>query len=214
MTRTPVWPLLLWVVALAAFVAMAAFASAHDRFGGDLWLTAQVQEIDGQVFANALDYTAEFGDLPLMVIVAVAGAAAVWRAAGPGDAVLLVLTLGSRLANSVVKEIIERPRPSPSLVHVDSQPSSFSFPSGHADTVMVLFGFIFYLSAVYLKDARMRVAVQAVSLWVIVVTGVQRVYVGAHWPSDVLGGYYLGGLMLAGLIALHLLVMPRLKRVT
>jgi hypothetical protein len=129
----------LWVVALAGFVVMAAFASAHDRFGGDLWLTRQVQEVDGRVFAKALDYTAEFGELPLMVIVAVAGAAAVWRAAGPGDAVLLVLTLGSRLANSVAKEIIGRPRPSPALVHVDSQPSSSRFqrPCGHG---MVLFG--------------------------------------------------------------------------
>ena len=213
-TRTPVWPLLLWVVALAGFVVMAAFASARDRFAGDLWLAGQVQGIDGRVFAEALDYTAEFGELPLMVIVAVAGAAAVWRAAGWGDAVLLVLTLGSRLANSVAKEIIGRPRPSPSLVHVDSQPSSFSFPSGHADTVIVLFGFIFYMAAVHVKDVRIRRTLQAACVWVIVGTGLQRVYVGDHWPSDVLGGYYLGALILAGLVGFRLLVMPRLKRVT
>jgi hypothetical protein len=48
----------------------------------------------------------------------------------------------------------------------------------------MLFGFIFYLAAVHLKDARLR-RVCRPCLWIILVTGAQRVY-GDHWPSDVL----------------------------
>lgn len=203
------WLLLAWLAAFAGFVVMAAVASADDRFPGDVWLTDQVQEVDGEAFAKTLDYTAEFGDVPLMVVAAALAGAVAARLGGWTDGALVLGTLASRGVNSVVKEIIERPRPSPSLVHVESQPSSFSFPSGHADTVMVLFGFIFYLAAVHLRDTRLRLAVQAACLWIILVTGIQRVYVGDHWPSDVLGGYYLGGLMLAGLIALHWLVRAR-----
>ncbi len=205
------WLLLAWLAAFAGFVVVGAFASADDRFPGDLWIAERVQEVDGEAFAKTLDYTAEFGDVPLMVVAAALAGAVAARFAGWMDGALVIGTLASRGVNSVVKEIIDRPRPSPSLVHVESQPSSFSFPSGHADTVMVLFGFIFYLAAVHLRDARLRLAVQAVSLWVILATGVQRVYVGDHWPSDVLGGYYLGALMLAGLIALHWLVRARTR---
>ncbi len=209
--RLPAWFLVAWLVAFAGFVAAAAFASANDRFPGDLWVTEHVQDVHGEVFAKTLDYTAEFGDLPLMVVAAALAGALAARFAGWTDGALVIGTLASRGVNSVVKEVIERPRPSPSLVHVESHPSSFSFPSGHADTVMVLFGFIFYLAAVHLRDARLRLGAQAVSLWVILVTGLQRVYVGDHWPSDVLGGYYLGGLMLAGLISLHWLVKARTR---
>jgi undecaprenyl-diphosphatase len=207
--RLPAWLLLAWLAAFAGFVVMGAFASADDRFPGDLWLAEQVQEVDGDAFGKMLDYTAEFGDVPLMVAAAALAGAVAARFAGWTDGALVIGTLASRGVNSVVKEIIERPRPSPSLVHVESQPSSFSFPSGHAETVIVLFGFIFYLAAVHLKDARLRLGVQAACLWIILVTGVQRVYVGGHWPTDVLGGYYLGALMLAGLIALHRLVRAR-----
>jgi len=204
--RLPAWLLLAWLAAFAGFVVMGALASVEGRFPGDLWLEEQVQEVDGEALAKTLDYTAEFGDAPLMVVAAALAGAVAVRFAGWTDGALVIGTLASRGVNSVVKEIIERPRPSPSLVHVESQPSSFSFPSGHAETVIVLFGFIFYLAAVHLKDARLRLGVQAACLWIILVTGVQRVYVGDHWPSDVLGGYYLGALMLAALIALHRLV--------
>ena len=204
--RLPAWLLLAWLAAFAGFVVMGALASVEGRFPGDRWLEEQVQEADGEAFAKTLDYTAEFGDVPLMVVAAALAGAVAVRFAGWTDGALVIGTLASRGVNSVVKEIIERPRPSPSLVHVESQPSSFSFPSGHAETVIVLFGFIFYLAAVHLKDPRLRLGVQAACLWIILVTGVQRVYVGGHWPTDVLGGYYLGALMLAALIALHRLV--------
>lgn len=209
--RLPAWFIYAWLAAFAGFVVVAAFASDTDRFPGDLWFTDNLQAVHSEVFAKVLDYTAEFGDLPLMMAAAAMAAAAAVRFAGWADGALIVCTLASRGVNSVVKEIIERPRPSSSLVHVESQPSSFSFPSGHADAVMVLFGFIFYLAAMHVRDARLRLGVQAVSLWIVIVTGLQRVYVGNHWPSDVLGGYYLGALMLAGLIALHRLVRARTR---
>ena len=194
---------------------MAGFASADDRFAGDRWVTEKVQDVHGEAIAKTLDYTADFGDLPLVVVAAALAGAVAARFASWVDGALIVGSLASRGVNSVVKEIVGRPRPSGSLVHISaSQPTSPSFPSGHSDTVFVLFGFIFYLAAVYIKDIRLRLAVQAVSLWVIIFTGIQRVYVGDHWPSDVLGGYYLGALMLAGLIALEWLVRSRVRGVS
>ena len=213
--RVTAWLLLAWIVAVLGFVVMAGFASADDRFAGDRWVTEKVQDVHGEAIAKTLDYTADFGDLPLVVVAAALAGAVAARFASWVDGALIVGSLASRGVNSVVKEIVGRPRPSGSLVHIStSQPTSPSFPSGHSDTVFVLFGFIFYLAAVYIKDIRLRLAVQAVSLWVIIFTGIQRVHVGDHWPSDVLGGYYLGALMLAGLIALEWLVRSRVRGVS
>ena len=77
------------------------------------------------------------------------------------------------------------------------------FAIGHATTVIVLFGLIFYFSGVYIRHLVIRRAVQAASVWMIVVVGVERVYAGQHWPSDVLGGFWFGGLIVAAAILLH-----------
>ncbi len=110
-----------------------------------------------------------------------------------------------------LKEVVERPRPSPALVSVDQQPGDFSFPSGHANTALVLYGLIIYLAAVYVPNPWLRVPLQGFCLWVIIGNGLQRVYVGHHWPSDVLGGYYLGALVLAVLIAVERGVLRPLR---
>jgi len=124
----------------------------------------------------------------------------------------MVLLSGlDRLLNSGLKELVQRPRPSPELVQVGGQPPpSFSFPSGHADGAVVLYGLLFYFVTVYVPVPWLRLPLQALCLWVVLFTGMERVYVGHHWPSDVVGGYWQGALVLAGLIALHrLAVLPR-----
>jgi undecaprenyl-diphosphatase len=122
------------------------------------------------------------------------------------QALLIGAALLGRLANGLLKEIVGRPRPSLSLVEADGQPSSLSFPSGHAEGTMLLWGLLFYFATVYVKDARLRLPAQALSVWVIVGTGLERIYVGHHWPSDVLGGFWAGALILGVLIAVERVV--------
>ena len=66
-----------------------------------------------------------------------------------------------------------------------------------------MFGLLFYLVSVHVQQAALRVALQVGCAWVVVVTGLERVYVGHHWPSDVLGGFLAGGLFLALFAWLH-----------
>jgi membrane-associated phospholipid phosphatase len=110
----------------------------------------------------------------------------------------------------VVKEVVHRPRPSEALVHMNNHLTDPSFPSGHALNSMLLYGFLFYLAMVYLRNIWLRLAVQAACLWLIIGNGLQRVYSGEHWTSDVLGGYLLGAIGVALLIAAHrLVILPR-----
>lgn len=210
--RAHVWAL--WLLLLAGFVVMSALAAAHYRFPGDLWLTEHIQDIDGDAVAHALDWAEDLADTPLIAVVYACALATLLVARLRWEALLLAATLVASPINSAAKALVDRPRPPADLVLVRDFPSNSSFPSGHADTAIVFYGLLFYFVTMFVPQPALRLAGQAACLLVIGLTGLERVYVGAHWPSDVLGGFYLGGLMLWLLIAAHRLRPPGAAAVT
>jgi membrane-associated phospholipid phosphatase len=105
---------------------------------------------------------------------------------------------------------IDRPRPSPDLVRVAMDLPTGSFPSGHALNLTAIFGFLIYLTLVLVADVRWRSVLIALLAMPILTIGVARIYDGAHWPSDVLGGYLIGGIWLGLTIYLYGLGRERL----
>jgi len=67
----------------------------------------------------------------------------------------------------------------------------FSFPSGHATSSMVIYGFLAFL-LMRRQTSPVRVSISAAAVTLIVLIGLSRLYLGAHWLSDVLGGFSLG----------------------
>ena len=182
---------------------MALLAASSDTFAGDLWAARQLQSVESDIFATPLDWTEDLAELPLVMIVAGAAALAFLLAGRLDAAALMLGAQVSRIIVPLLKEAIERPRPSPDLVSVSSAPADFSFPSGHSFSAMLAFGLLFYLVSVHVRPATPRVALQIGCVWVVVATGLERVYAGHHWPSDVLGGFLAGGLFLALFAGLH-----------
>ena len=191
------------IAAIVGFVVLAAFAAAADRFEGDLWLTQQLQTIDSAAVENVFDWTEDLSDDPIVLPIWIASGLAFFLLGGLQPALLFALGGAGRSFVPLLKDIIDRPRPSPDLVDFTEQSTSMSFPSGHGTTVIVLFGLVFYFSGVYIRHVPVRRAVQAACVWMVVVVGIERVYAGQHWPSDVLGGFWFGGLILAAAILLH-----------
>ncbi len=196
-------PLVLWFLLLCGLVVLSVFAAAYDRFPADLWLVRRFQEIDSSAFAGALNWTADVVDGWELMVLGAAGVALLLLARRWLEALLLLVTPAASLLNTTAKEIVNRPRPSAGLVEVSDHPGGSSFPSGHADSAIVIYGLLFYFITVSVNQPSLRLLGQVACLWVILFTGMQRVYTGVHWPSDVLGGYYLGGLLLAALIGIH-----------
>jgi undecaprenyl-diphosphatase len=109
----------------------------------------------------------------------------------------------------LIKIIVERPRPSPLLVDVVRTSDSFSFPSGHVLGAVLFWGLIFFAATQAIESRSARITVQMASAAMIVLMGFQRVYAGAHWPTDVLGAYLWGGLILFALVSLFNLCRTR-----
>ena len=117
------------------------------------------------------------------------------------DALMVVLSLIPMLIGEGLKEVIERPRPDYLLA--GPVPTSFSFPSGHSLYAFLFGGILIYVVGKLAINPNIRRWLQAGLVLVILAVGASRVYLGVHWPSDVVGGYLFAG------VALILLVMLR-----
>jgi undecaprenyl-diphosphatase len=97
----------------------------------------------------------------------------------------------------LLKTLIDRPRPE------DISDAGLSFPSGHAANSVLLFGLLFYLLPYLMNNPGLVKALRIVILLQINLVAVSRIYLGEHWPSDVLGGLLLGCLILIPGIAIY-----------
>ena len=120
------------------------------------------------------------------------------------EAIFLLLSSSSTLLNWLVKKLIKRPRPTSELVTVARVINEPSFPSGHVMHYMNWFGLLMYFLATNWKSGRLRNILISICTALILLVGPSRVYLGAHWPSDVMAGYIYGGLWFGGMMALYL----------
>lgn len=93
----------------------------------------------------------------------------------------------SPLINTVLKETFERPRPEMSVMELTS---SFSYPSGHSQAALVLFASI--VVVVSIVAPRYLKATIWVSVTFVLIIGFSRIYLGMHYPTDVLAAYLVG----------------------
>ncbi|TPI32381.1 phosphatase PAP2 family protein [Mesorhizobium sp. B3-1-9] len=97
---------------------------------------------------------------------------------------------GGQVLSSLLKFEVDRPRPD--LVSHLVTETSLSFPSGHAMLSAVTYLTLGSLAARFLPDRRTKVFVLGLAVLTTVLIGASRVYLGVHWPSDVLAGWCAG----------------------
>jgi membrane-associated phospholipid phosphatase len=97
-------------------------------------------------------------------------------------------------------------RPRPDFLLVSDVPATMSFPSGHALSATVLGGVLISLVGEAVRPKVICRGLQFMLVLFILAVGASRVYLGFHWPSDVIGGFLLGGLGLVGLFFLRGLI--------
>jgi membrane-associated phospholipid phosphatase len=109
-----------------------------------------------------------------------------------GDAIfVVVVAIGAGAAVAVLKPLIGRLRP-PAAFRVVSSETSQSFPSGHALASASILGVLAVVSLPQINHRRKRAAVVVASVLLVALIGFSRMYLGVHWPTDVLGGWLIG----------------------
>ncbi len=121
------------------------------------------------------------------------------------EALFVLFTVAIWVITWVIKVIINRPRPSADIVEVMVKAKHQSFPSGHTSFYVVFFGFLIFLMLVRHEIHKLtRYAVITFSLILIISVPFSRIYLGAHWFTDVSAGFILGLIVLYTLIRLYL----------
>jgi undecaprenyl-diphosphatase len=183
----------------------------------DITVTHEVQEIPSVPFGSLLVYVSDPGFQPWnWLIVGGLVVVVLFILRSPVEALFIALAGAGGLLAEVVKNLVDRPRPSPDFATVLGVLKSYSFPSGHVTSYSILYGFLFYLVFVHLpRPNPLRMPLLVLFVLLIVLIGPSRIYMGQHWASDVIAGYALGFAYLLLLIEAYRLWLQRgLKRKT
>jgi undecaprenyl-diphosphatase len=129
------------------------------------------------------------GDWPVVLPAALGLGLLLWRRGRRGWAVALVVSsAGASLLNEAFKRLFLRPRPPAPYLSA----SGYAFPSGHATLALAFYGLCAWLALRSRLPRGWKVLAVGASILLVLVVGASRVYLSAHWLSDVLGGYATG----------------------
>lgn len=201
------------LVALSLFIFIYIVSVVSK--GKDLFFDGSIQKAVINLFPEGshsfFEFLSEFGDKIGIGIIAIIVLAWLWirkRDYAGMAAFVLSVGLGNEF-NKMVKEAIARPRPP---FHDIADADSMSFPSGHAMVGFVLYMFIAYLIASQLERNAQKWIVAAAAFLFILLIGISRVVLIAHYPSDVIGGYALGLIWLYLWIAVYEVLKGKLNK--
>ncbi len=136
------------------------------------------------------DLTA-LGSTVVLALLTLAVAAFLWLRGLHGAAWLLLgATLSGMLVSFALKDLFDRPRPDlvPHGMHV----ATASFPSGHSMMAAVVYLTLGVLLARVEPRLRLKLYVLSTAILLTLLVGITRIYLGVHWPSDVLAGWTIG----------------------
>ncbi|HEY6347895.1 MAG TPA: phosphatase PAP2 family protein [Candidatus Angelobacter sp.] len=158
--------------------------------------------------AQVASWLGEYGVAVALVIALVLFLAIGWRRAALW---LVISQAGALVLNVSLKYAFHRTRPIPFF---GALPHSYSFPSGHA-----LFSFCFYGVLAGLLTDRIKSRLATAIIWIvaallIAAIGLSRIYLGVHYPTDVVAGYLTAAIWVSSMIAFDRLRMMKSKRLT
>jgi undecaprenyl-diphosphatase len=186
-------------------VALSLFAHDAGPLGPDQDVTEAVQGLPSWFEPVARAVRSATGT-EVVLVVGAASAMVLWVRGWRAEAVaLVVLLVLLPFAQSGLKDLVDRPRPDPLLIDRKTGFGSESYPSGHVMSGTVLYGYLLVLA---LRCGGRGWGLGAAALCALLaLNAVANVYMGVHWPTDV-----LGGMLWALVLLLPAIVMLRATR--
>jgi undecaprenyl-diphosphatase len=184
MRLTPAVSLAVAALCGAIVAAGAVVVPARGGFLFDAPVTEAVRDPAGGSVDQAARIVTRIGDTPIMIVlVVVVALVLVWRGAARGAVFVAGVVALAALVTATAKLLVARHRPLLSAPRIDA--TGYAYPSGHATATAALW----LALLISVGPGRARHVVAGVGALVVVAVGASRVYLGVHYPTDVLAGW-------------------------
>ena len=194
---------------LILFILLAVFIYHHPSLQLDVNISKLIQSHTSPALDAIMLALSWFGNMPYSGITAITASLLFYLFRYKKEALFVILTMLSGAVSSAVKAIVNRPRPQHTFIRVIVKNMQQSFPSGHVMYYVILFGFIAFLMCRLIKIPRLLRGIIFYACMALVLTiSISRIYLGAHWFTDVVGAYLLGSVCLFILCGLYLRRLP------
>lgn len=198
------WMKYIFFISSAGFIGLTALVVYIPFITIDHWFSLEVQKHGNTFFDVFMTVESIVGHFTYSIPLVPVTALVFFVFKFTRESLFVLLTLLSGLVSTVVKYLVNRPRPAKNVVRVIEVTRQQSFPSGHVLFYTVLFGFLVFLMLMLKKiPLSIRLIVATFCLCIIVLVLISRIYLGAHWLTDVLAGYLLGYCLLYLLIQIY-----------
>ena len=181
------------IVLFIGFTLLSVFVILVPPSYLDLHVSEEIQERSGKLTDFSMQAVSWFGNFPVSAIMILVTALLFYLFRYKRESLFVLLTSLSGIISTLLKMLINRPRPTSDVVTIIEIAKRQSFPSGHTLFYIVFFGFLI----IAMGNCRSipfycRITVAAVSSLIIFLVPFSRIYLGAHWFTDVLGGFISG----------------------
>ena len=185
--------LTLLIILIISFITLSFFIARHPILPFDLEVSLALQKYQAKWLDKTMLAISFFGELPWSLLSVLVVAAIFHIKKYKRESYFIALTLFSGLIILGVKNVINRPRPTSFYVRLVEVNRFQSYPSGHVLSYVLFFGFLIVLMQ-NLKSIpkNLRTFITGLSIFLIVMIAPSRIYLGAHWFTDTVGGFILG----------------------
>lgn len=190
-----IWAFLKSVGTLIGFTIMAVLIRRDLILTFDSMVISFIQGLETPALTVVMKFFTNIGSTISIIVISLLALFFLYKVFDYRSELLLftIVIAGTPIINSILKEFFHRTRPD---LHRLIEIGGYSFPSGHAMNAMAVYGIISFLLWRHLPTRMGRTILIIISSVFILMIGISRIYLGVHYPSDIIGGYFASGFWL------------------
>ena len=187
---------MLSIFSLLCFSGMAILISGSKIEASDHSIISFIQGVESPGLTVIMKCFTFIGSTPSVTVISLFSLFFLYKVLKHRTELILFISIivGSPILNELLKLIFHRARPD---FHRLIEINGYSFPSGHAMSAFAVYGVLSFLLWRHIPTRWGRTLLIVTSIIMILTIGISRIYLGVHYPSDVIGGYFASGCWLA-----------------